>query len=59
MFVPDLLLRLAYDLLARPGANVMKLFTAVNYNFLRYAGVFVRLDWKSLPMKTLAYHENL
>jgi hypothetical protein len=43
-----------------PGANVMKHFTAIIYEFLCQAKVFVRLGWKSLPdTNTLAYYENL
>ncbi len=43
-----------------PGANVKKLFLPMIYVFLYLARVFVRLDWKSLPMtNTLAYYENL
>jgi hypothetical protein len=36
-----------------------KTFLSVIYGFSYQARVFVRLDWKSLPMtNTLAYHEN-
>ncbi len=44
----------------RPGANVIKLFTAVIYEPSYYARVFVRLCWKILPgTNTLAYYENV
>jgi hypothetical protein len=42
-----------------PGANVIKLFTGVSYEFCKKL-VFVGLGWKSLPGKnTLAYYKNL
>jgi hypothetical protein len=42
----------------RFGANAIKLFTAVIYEFLYLAKVFVRLGWKSFPgTNTLAYYE--
>jgi hypothetical protein len=37
-----------------PGANVIKLFTAINYKFLHYAREFVRIDWTN----TLTYYKN-
>jgi len=41
-----------------PGANVIKLFLSVIYEFSYLAQVFVRLGWKSLPgTNTLAYYE--
>ncbi len=46
-------------ILARgPGANIIKLFPSVIYEFLYQAGVFNRRGWKSLPGKTLACCEN-
>jgi hypothetical protein len=42
-----------------PGANVIKIFSVI-YRFSYLASVFVRIDWKSLPMTNIvAYYENL
>jgi hypothetical protein len=40
-------------------AQSYKTFLSMIYGFLCYARVFVRLDWKSLPMtNAVAYNEN-
>ncbi len=42
-----------------PGANVIKLFLFVIYEFLDQARVFVKIDYKSFPVTNiLAYYES-
>jgi hypothetical protein len=44
---------------SRPGANVIKLFVSVIYEFSYQAKVFARLGLKSLPQRnTLAHYKN-
>ncbi len=41
------------------GPMLLNFFTSVIYELFYQAKVFVRLDWKSIPMtNTLAYYEN-
>ncbi len=50
---------LSHQPLLTPGANVIKLFLSVIYEFSYKAGVFSRIIWKSLPRtNTLPYYEK-